>query len=52
MVFDDASLGWQEGDAFTGDAPSEPQGQYSVYDSDTSTCELIKGFAATVNKAR
>ena len=48
----DAALGWGEGDPYTGDAPSDPQGRYSIFDSDKSTCDLIKGFASYVNNAR
>ena len=42
-------LGWQAGNAFTGDPPSEPQGSYSVYSTDTSTCEVIQKYAAAIN---
>lgn len=33
---------WKKGDPFTGDPPHEPQGWYSVYNSDTSTKKIIK----------
>ena len=42
-------LGWQAGNAFTGDPPSELQGSYSVYSTDTSTCEVIQKYAAAIN---
>ena len=44
-----ARLGWQAGNAFTGDPPSELQGSYSVYSTDTSTCEVIQKYAAAIN---
>ena len=42
-------LGWQEGDPLTGDPPSDPQGQFSVYASDGSTCSLIREYASKLN---
>jgi mannan endo-1,4-beta-mannosidase len=36
---------WQKGDPFTGDPPHEPQGWYSVYNTDSSTHRLIREFA-------
>lgn len=36
---------WKEGDDFVGDPPQEPQGLYSVFDSDTSTLNVIKEHA-------
>lgn len=33
---------WREGDDFVGDPPQEPQGLNSIFDSDTSTLEIIK----------
>jgi len=33
---------WQWGDALVGDPPHENQGWYGVYDSDTSTLEILK----------
>ena len=36
---------WTAGDDFIGDPPHEPQGWYSVYDTDVSTLELIKRYA-------
>ena len=35
---------WKNRDDFTGDPPHEKQGWYSVYDSDTSTLQLIKKY--------
>ena len=45
----EAALGWKEGDSFVGDPPSELQGAYSVYSTDTSTCKVIEQFAAKLN---
>jgi len=36
---------WEEGDAFTGDPPHEPQGWYSVYASDSTTLKILKNAA-------
>jgi mannan endo-1,4-beta-mannosidase len=36
---------WQSGNALVADPPHEPQGWYSVYNSDTSTLEVVKRFA-------
>lgn len=36
---------WKAGDDFLCDPPHEPQGWYSVYDSDTTTTKLIKETA-------
>ncbi|NDC78164.1 MAG: mannanase, partial [Chitinophagia bacterium] len=36
---------WAKGDPFTGDPPHEPQGWYSVYDTDSSTRAVIRNFA-------
>ncbi len=33
---------WQPGDPFTGDPPQEPQGLNSVFDTDTSTINILK----------
>lgn len=33
---------WQRGDDYLCDPPHEPQGWYSVYDSDSSTIEILK----------
>ena len=35
---------WKEGDDYMGDPPMEPQGLYSIFDSDKSTWKLIKKF--------
>ncbi len=40
---------WKPGDAFTGDPPFEHQGWYSVYDTDTSTIEVLKEIAKQIN---
>ena len=37
-----AAKDWKPGDDFLGDPPHEPQGWYSVYDSDSTTIALIK----------
>ncbi|CAF1092678.1 unnamed protein product [Adineta ricciae] len=37
---------WTQGDDFIGDPPHEPQGWYSVYDTDESTLEIIHRFAS------
>ncbi|CAF0808524.1 unnamed protein product [Adineta steineri] len=37
---------WTLGDDFIGDPPHEPQGWYSVYDTDNSTLEIIHHFAS------
>ncbi|CAF4255361.1 unnamed protein product, partial [Adineta steineri] len=39
-------VNWAQGDDFIGDPPHEPQGWYSVYDTDTSTLEIIHHFAS------
>ncbi len=36
---------WQLGDPFTGDPPQEPQGLNSVFDTDTSTLNIIHNYA-------
>lgn len=36
---------WRFGDELTGDPPHERQGWYSVYDTDSSTIEIIKHYA-------
>jgi mannan endo-1,4-beta-mannosidase len=41
---------WKPGDQFIGDPPHEGQGWYSVYDTDSSTIEVIKKYAALINK--
>ena len=42
------ALRWQKGDDFLCDPPHEPQGWYSVFDSDQSTCDLIRRYAHIV----
>ncbi len=37
---------WTQGDNFIGDPPHEPQGWYSVYNTDQSTLEIIRQFAS------
>jgi mannan endo-1,4-beta-mannosidase len=41
---------WAKGDLLTGDPPHEPQGWYSVYDSDSSTQKVIRNFSARLNQ--
>ncbi|MCF7222153.1 glycoside hydrolase 5 family protein [Marilutibacter chinensis] len=36
---------WKAGDPFTGDPPQEPQGLFSLFDSDASTLEIVSGHA-------
>lgn len=40
-----ADFMWNPGDDFLGDPPQEPQGLYSVFDSDASTLAIIKEHA-------
>jgi mannan endo-1,4-beta-mannosidase len=40
---------WVKGDPLTGDPPHEPQGWYSVYDTDTSTHTVIRSYAQQLN---
>ncbi|WP_299550580.1 beta-galactosidase [Seonamhaeicola sp.] len=40
---------WKPGDTFLGDPPHELQGWYGVYNTDTSTLELIKSYSFKVN---
>ena len=44
------SLWWKMGDDYCGDPPQEQQGLYSVYASDSSTIEVIRKAAMSVNK--
>jgi mannan endo-1,4-beta-mannosidase len=37
---------WQEGDDFMGDPPQEEQGMYGVFDTDSSTIDILKEFNA------
>lgn len=39
---------WRVGDDYIGDPPHEYQGWYSVYDTDTSTLDLIKEYAGKI----
>ena len=40
---------WQPGDDFIGDPPHERQGWYSVYETDSSTIEIIKSYSSQLN---
>jgi len=40
---------WKQGDPLTGDPPHEPQGWYSVYDTDSSTHNVIRKYAGKLN---
>ncbi|TRX59960.1 hypothetical protein FNH22_07860 [Fulvivirga sp. M361] len=40
---------WKQGDDLIGDPPHEYQGWYSVYDTDSSTLEIIKRYANEMN---
>ena len=44
-------LVWQPGDDFLCDPPHEPQGWYSVFDSDTTTISIIKEYSEKINIA-
>lgn len=41
---------WRAGDDFLCDPPHEPQGWYSVFDSDVNTIQLIKNTAKVLNQ--
>ena len=41
---------WKLGDNFIGDPPHEPQGWYSIFDTDSSTIRIIKEYAGKINK--
>lgn len=43
---------WKKGDDFTGDPPHEPQGWYSVYNTDASTLKVISAYGKKFNKLR
>jgi mannan endo-1,4-beta-mannosidase len=43
---------WREGDDFVGDPPQEPQGLYSVFDTDRSTASVIKEHADKMQQLR
>jgi len=40
---------WGKGDPLTGDPPHEPQGWYSVYDTDSTTQKLIRSYSQKMN---
>src|SRR5690606_33992972 len=42
---------WQRDDDFFGDPPQEPQGLYSVFNTDTNTLEIMKVSAENFKKA-
>jgi mannan endo-1,4-beta-mannosidase len=39
---------WKPGDPWTGDPPHESQGWYSIYETDASTMDLIRGWSSAV----
>ena len=41
-------LVWQPGDDYLSDPPHEPQGWYSVFDSDTTTIDIIKEYSKAI----
>jgi mannan endo-1,4-beta-mannosidase len=41
---------WKDGDEFMGDPEGEEQGLNSVFDSDTSTWQLINKYVSLVKK--
>jgi mannan endo-1,4-beta-mannosidase len=47
-----ADFMWKPGDTFAGDPPQEPQGLYSVFDSDASTLEIISAHARQMSDLR
>lgn len=47
-----AGAWWQKGDEFTGDPPHEPQGWYSVYNTDLATLKIIKTYSNKLKKLR
>lgn len=40
---------WKAGDPFTGDPPQEAQGLFSLFDSDTSTLDIVSAHARAVH---
>ena len=44
------SIWWHRGDDYCGDPAQEPQGLYSVYESDTSTVAIIRNFNELLRK--
>jgi mannan endo-1,4-beta-mannosidase len=47
-----ADFMWKAGDSFVGDPPQEPQGLYCVFDSDTSTINIISTHARQMSRIR
>jgi mannan endo-1,4-beta-mannosidase len=47
-----ADFMWKAGDSFVGDPPQEPQGLYSVFDSDESTIRIIAAHARQMSSLR
>lgn len=43
---------WRAGDGFVGDPPQEPQGLYSVFDTDESTLRIISAHARQMSSIR
>ena len=43
-------LMWRPGDDYTGDPAQEEQGLYSVFSSDTSTVNIVKYYARSVER--
>ena len=43
-------LVWKPGDDFLNDPPHEPQGWYSVFDSDTTTINIIKEYTKEITR--
>lgn len=46
---EESSLGWREGDPLLGDPPSDPQGLFSIYTTDTDTFKVIEKAASKIN---
>lgn len=47
-----ADFMWKPGDDFVGDPPQEPQGLYSVFDTDASTLAIIDAHAEKMHELR
>lgn len=43
---------WRKGDPFMGDPPHEPQGLYSIFDTDYSTIDIIEKHGEKINLLR
>jgi mannan endo-1,4-beta-mannosidase len=43
---------WRLGDPFSGDPPQEPQGQNSVFNSDSTTLAIIRAHAVVIGRLR